>query len=77
MFFYESPVSWILTIVSMAIALFAQIRVQTAYGKYSKMHVLSNLTGVQVANMIVQNTGVTVVKHNGGKMSDHFDPRKK
>jgi len=77
MFFYESPIAWIIAIISFAIALFAQIRVKSAYNKYSKIRVSSNMTGAEVARMITNRTDVTVVQHNGGQMSDHFDPRKK
>jgi len=77
MFFYESPISWGIIIISMIIAISAQIRLKSAYAKYSKIRVESNITGAEVARMIAGNTGVTVVQHNGGQMSDHYDPRKK
>ena len=77
MFFYESPLSWGIVIISMIIAIFAQIRVKSAYNKYSKIKVSGNITGAEVARMIVDRTDVAVVQHDGGKMSDHFDPRKK
>jgi Zn-dependent membrane protease YugP len=35
------------------------------------------MTGADIAREIVKGTNVTVIQHNGGKMSDHFDPRKK
>ena len=77
MFFYESPIAWGIAILSMLIAIFAQIKVKSAYNKYSKIQVSSNMTGADVARMIIDRTDVTVVQHDGGKMSDHFDPRKK
>jgi len=76
--FYEHPISWILMLISFVIALIAQIGVKNAYSKYSKIRVSSNMTGSQVARMIVKNTDVSVIEYNnGGKLSDHFDPRKK
>jgi len=77
MFFYESPIAWGIALISLIIALFAQIRVKSAYSKYSKIRVSSNITGAEVARMIVNNAEVSVIEHKGGRMSDHFDPRKK
>ena len=77
MILYEEPVAWIIMGISLIIALAAQAGIKSAYAKYSKVRVSSNLTGAQVAKMMVQNTNVTVVEYNGGKLSDHFDPRKK
>ncbi|MCL1859724.1 MAG: zinc metallopeptidase [Oscillospiraceae bacterium] len=77
MFFYESPIAWGIAIISMIIAVFAQIRVKSAYSKYSKIRVSGNMTGADVARMIINNTDVAVIQHDGGQMSDHFDPRKK
>jgi len=76
-FFYESPITWVIAIISFIIALGAQIGVKSAYGKYSKIRVECSMTGSDIARMIVNNTGVAVVEHHGGKMSDHFDPREK
>ena len=77
MFFYESPISWVIMIISFVIALFAQIRVKSAYGKYSKIRVSSSMTGAEVARMIINRTDVAVIQNNGGRMSDHYDPRHK
>jgi len=77
MLFLDTPAGILISIVSVVVALAAQIGVTSAYGKYSKIRVQSGLTGWQVAQMIVAGTGVAVVQHNGGKMSDHFDPRSK
>jgi hypothetical protein len=77
MIFYEEPIAWIIMGISIIIALAAQAGVKSAYAKYSKIRASSDMTGAQVARMMVENTGVSVVEHHGGKLSDHFDPRKK
>ena len=76
MFLYESPVALAIAVISMIIAVAAQIGVKSAYGKYSKMRVSSNMTGSDVARLIVQGTDVVVVQNNGGQLSDHYDPRR-
>lgn len=75
MFFIESPAAMAIMILSIVISLAAQISVKSAYSKYSKVITTRGLTGAAVAQMIVQGTGVSVVLHHGGQMSDHFDPR--
>ena len=75
MFFMESPMGLLLAVLSLAIAMIAQASVKNAYNKYSKVKTQRGLTGAEAARMIVERTGVTVVRHNGGELSDHFDPR--
>ena len=75
MYYYDSPAGLIIALISFVVALAAQISVKSAYSKYSKIRVASNMTGSQVARIMVQNTKVRVVEHKGGRMSDHFDPR--
>jgi len=77
MFFFESPAAMLIAVISLVIALAAQIGVKSAYNKYSKIRASVNMTGADAARMMVRNTGVAVVEHNGGQLSDHFDPRKK
>ena len=77
MYFYDTPIGLLITVISFLVALAAQIGVKSAYAKYSKIRVSSGMTGAQVARLMVQNTNVKVVEHRGGKMSDHFDPREK
>ncbi|MCL2095823.1 MAG: zinc metallopeptidase [Oscillospiraceae bacterium] len=78
MVLYEEPVALAIMAVSVIIALAAQFGVKSAYAKYSKVRISGNLTGAQVARMMVEreNAGILVVEYNGGKLSDHFDPRK-
>ena len=75
MFFFENPIGMLLAIISMVIALGAQARVQSAYAKYSQIRVQSGMSGADVARQMVQGTDVAVVEHNGGRLSDHFNPQ--
>lgn len=62
------------------LSLIAQSGVTSAYKKYSQISTAQSLTGAQVAQQILSDHGiydVQVVMHNGGTLSDHYDPRKK
>jgi len=75
MLFMESPLGLMLMLLSLAIALLAQSGVKSAYNKYSKIRTVGKVTGAEVARKIVEGTDVAVIRHNGGEMSDHFNPR--
>lgn len=67
----------ILVLPAVLIALFAQIKVKSAYGKYSKIGNSRGITGAQTARMILDSHGlnhvqVTMIR---GELTDHFDPR--
>ena len=77
MFFFESPAGLFLAVLSIIIAMGAQMRVKSAYSKYSRINISSGLTGAEVAHRMVRNIGVSVVQSTGGRLSDHFNPRTK
>lgn len=59
------------------LALYAQIRVNSAFSKYSRIRNSRNMTGAQAAEYVLRANGVTGVRIEqvSGKLSDHFDPR--
>lgn len=59
------------------LALYAQIRVNSAFSKYSKIRNSRNMTGAQAAEYVLRANGITGVRIEqvSGKLSDHFDPR--
>lgn len=59
------------------ITMIAQVRVNSAFNRYSKIQNLHNLTGAQAAQRVLATHGVSGVQieHVAGKMTDHFDPR--
>jgi len=63
----------------MIIAVWAQIRVKSAYQKYAAIQTRSGMTGAQVAQHILQNANVSNVpiEVTPGEMTDHYDPVKK
>jgi Zn-dependent membrane protease YugP len=71
---------FLLTIIpAIALALYAQYKVRSAYKKYSKVGSSSQMTGAQVARRILDEHGLHQVgiEEIRGKLSDHYDPRSK
>lgn len=64
-------------LLCMLISIGAQIRVSTAYAKYSKVAAHNGLTGAMAARHILDSHGLYHVQIEPirGKMTDHFDPR--
>lgn len=69
---------YILLIVPAAlIALWAQIKVKTAYGEYSGKYLQSRITGQTAARLILDLNNLQDVRIEmiAGEMTDHYDPR--
>ncbi len=66
-----------LILVAMVLAMLAQVKIQSAYQKYSAMRVRSGRTGAQVARELLRQAGLddVTVEAVGGRLSDHYDPR--
>jgi len=75
--FFDGPIGIVIMLASLAIAGAAQAGVMNAYRKYSQVRASGNMTGADLARRIVSGLGVEVFQHNGGQLSDHFDPRTK
>ncbi len=59
------------------ISMICQVKVSSAYSKYSKIQNTRGMTGAQAAQYVLSSHGVTNVRIEAvrGKMTDHFDPR--
>lgn len=83
--FFFDPLHWnssyILYVMlpCMALALWAQYRVHSAYSRASKRAARSGVTGAEAAAMILQRSGVPNprIERTEGFLSDHYDPRSK
>ena len=69
----------ILLIPAFILAIWAQMRVSSVYGKFSKINAASGISGAQAAKYILERNGVLGVKIEPveGNLSDHYDPRTK
>ena len=66
-------------IIAVLITLWAQIRVKSAFHKWSGVPARSGYTGLDVARYILDRHGLhdVVVEHIQGSFSDHYDPSSK
>jgi uncharacterized protein len=70
---------WPLLILAMVVGVWAQFRVKAAVHKYSQVPIASGLTGAQVAEQILDRSGIHDVTVEGidSYLGDHYDPTKK
>lgn len=71
--------SFLLMIPFMILAMVAQSRVKSTYKRYLKVQSYRGMTGLEVAQSILNRNGISDVRVEmvGGIMSDHYDPRAK
>ncbi len=64
---------------ALILGFWAQIRVQSAFNKYSRVRTYAGLTGAQIARRMLDSVGLTHVRvePSQGFLSDHYDPRVK
>jgi len=76
---YFSPLYLILSLPALILGLWAQWRVKSAFGKYSRVPASSGMSGAQAARKILDANGLhdVMVERVGGTLSDHYDPRSK
>jgi Zn-dependent membrane protease YugP len=79
MFNLFDPLYWLFLIPGILLGIWAQIRVSSAYGKYSRVPVDSGMTGAQAARRILDQAGLTgmPVEEVPGHLTDHYDPTKR
>jgi Zn-dependent membrane protease YugP len=75
MFFYDW--TFFLLIPAFILALWAQMKVKSAYRKYSKIESASGMAGSEVARQILDRNGLQDVQVEAveGQLTDHYDPR--
>ena len=68
----------LLMIPGLIFTLWAQMRVQSAFNKYSKVGVRSGITGAEIARRILRAAGLESVDVEAipGHLTDHYDPSK-
>jgi hypothetical protein len=78
--FYFDPLYLLLVVLpGLLIGIWAQIKLSSAYGKYSRVPVESGLTGAQAAREILDQAGLNnvPVQEVPGHLTDHYDPTKR
>lgn len=69
----------ILMLIIIVLPLYANIKINSTYNKYSKKQNSGKLTGKEVAEKILEMNGLSNVKVGriNGSLTDHYDPRNK
>lgn len=69
----------ILMLIIIVLPLYANIKINSTYSKYSKKQNSGKLTGKEVAEKILEMNGLSNVKVGriNGNLTDHYDPRNK
>ncbi len=77
--YFEYYLMGIIVLPAIIFAIYAQYKVSSAYGEYSKVLGAKGLTGADVAKKILHENGITDVDVVciGGELSDNYNPRKK
>ena len=66
----------LLFIAAFAFAMWAQMKVKSAYAKYSKIPSRGGITGYEAAEAVMRKAGIYDVEivHTPGVLTDHYDP---
>ena len=69
--------STLLLIPAIILTIYAQTKISSAYGRYSKIKSASGQTGAQAARALLDENGLYNVKVEqvAGDLTDHYDPR--
>lgn len=64
-------------IVPLVITIWAQMRVKSAYSKFSQIRMSRGMTGYDTARRILDQNGLrdVAIERISGEMTDHYDPR--
>jgi len=80
---YASGGSYLLYILislpALLLGLWAQVKIKSAFNKYSRIRTTTGLTGAEVARRMLDQNGLNSVRIEeiSGNLSDHYDPRAK
>ncbi|HHU92781.1 MAG TPA: zinc metallopeptidase [Halanaerobiaceae bacterium] len=76
--YYFDP-TMIILIPALILAMYAQFKVKSTYGKYSQVISRNGLTGAEVARELLRQNGIynVTVHQIGGHLTDHYDPTRR
>jgi len=78
-FLIFDPRYFLFALPALALVMFAQARVRSAYGRYSQVRNAYGLTGAEAARRLLDRAGLphVSVRVVPGELSDNYDPREK
>jgi len=77
--FFFDPRYFLFALPALALVMFAQARVRSAYGRYSQVRNAYGLTGGEAARRLLDRAGLSYVPVRvvPGELSDNYDPQQK
>lgn len=77
-YYYYDP-TYIFVLIAALFSMWASMKVNSTFRKYSKERSSAGMTGAQAAEMILRNNGIydVQIERIRGELTDHFDPRNK
>ncbi|MBI3732173.1 MAG: zinc metallopeptidase [Chloroflexi bacterium] len=77
--FYFDPLYLLFALPALALGLFAQWKVKSAYDKYTRVANERGMTGMQAAQRLLSVNGLSGISIEGtaGDLTDNYDPRSK
>ncbi|MGA2243917.1 MAG: zinc metallopeptidase [Verrucomicrobiota bacterium] len=79
MLFFDGKYLLFVFLPGLLIGLWAQIKLRSAFSKYSEVPIENGMTGAEAARHILDQAGLTdlPVEEVPGQLSDHYDPTKR
>jgi Zn-dependent membrane protease YugP len=79
MMMFDSKYLLFVFLPGLLIGLWAQLKLHSAYGKYSEVPIENGMTGAEAARRVLDQAGLTdmPVEEVPGQLTDHYDPEKK
>lgn len=76
---FIDPLWIVFAIPGLLVMLYAQIKVKSAFGKYSQVRNMPNATGAQIGRRLLDGAGLrgVAIEMVQGDLTDHYDPRSK
>ena len=79
-YFFGIDITYIIFIIpALLFGIWAQISVQSAFSKYSRVPSARGYTGAEVAKLLLGQNGIydVTIRHMSGRLTDNFNPREK
>ena len=79
-YFFGIDITYIIFISpALLFGIWAQISVQSAFSKYSRVPSARGYTGAEVAKLLLEQNGIydVTIRHISGSLTDNFNPREK
>ena len=79
-YFFGIDITYIIFIIpTLLFGIWAQISVQSAFSKYSRVPSARGYTGAEVAKLLLEQNGIydVTIRHISGSLTDNFNPREK